>query len=206
MPQVSQSELIAGALLGKAVSFPTDTVPALAIQPEYGARIYQLKQRPNHKPLILMGASLGELLPFVTYTDSELETWQQLIAQHWPGALTLVLPASELVPDGINSTSSNTVGIRVPDNSVALKILKQTGVLATTSANISGQDPLTELRAIAETFADVLVLEDEPLAKKDKIGSGNPSTVVCWQNGQWQILRQGSVNLDADRNSLRNLC
>lgn len=195
MPKVSQVELVAGAIAGEAVSFPTDTVPALAIKPECAKRIYELKQRPSSKPLILMGASIADLLPYVVYTPSELAIWQQLIDRYLPGALTLVLPASTKVPQGINPTNTGTVGIRVPDSSIACQILQQTGVLATTSANISGTETLTTMTAIAETFPDVLVLEDADLAAKDKIGSGLPSTVVGWQNQRWQVLRQGSVKI-----------
>ena len=196
MVKVSQNELVAGAMAGQPVSFPTDTVPALAIKPEYGDRIYKLKQRPSSKPLILLGASISDLLPYVVYTAEELAIWQRLIKQYLPGALTLVLPASAKVPQAINPTNSNTVGIRIPDCAIACQILQQTGVLATTSANISGTDALTTMTAIAETFPDVLVLEDADIAAKDKIGSGLPSTVVCWQNRQWKVLRQGSVNIN----------
>ena len=196
MVKVSQAELIAGASAGQAVSFPTDTVPALATKPERGEEIYKLKQRPSSKPLILMGASIEDLLPYVVYTASELAVWQRLIEQYLPGALTLVLPASERVPAVINPTDSRTVGIRVPDNTIARHILQQTGVLATTSANISGTDALTSMSAIAETFPTVLVLEDAELEEKDKTGSGMPSTVVCWQDGQWKVLRQGSIKID----------
>ena len=193
MVQVSQTELIAGAIAGLAVSFPTDTVPALAIKPEFAQQIYQLKQRPSHKPLILLGASIDDLLPFVRYTSEELVIWQALIDRYLPGALTLVLPASELVPAAINPTDSGTVGIRIPDSIIALEILAQTGVMATTSANISGSDTLTDLKAIAQTFPQVLVLDNSNLEPSLTTGSGMPSTVVAWQNGQWQILRQGSV-------------
>ena len=195
MVKVSQADLITGAIAGEPVSFPTDTVPALAIKPKYGERLYQLKQRPSNKPLILMGASIDDLLPYTIYTKEELAAWQQLIRQYWPGALTLVLPASKLVPKVINSTQSNTVGIRVPNSSVARQILQQTGVMATTSANISGTEALISMTAIAKTFSDVLVLEDADLPKKEKIGSGFASTVVCWQNKQWKILRQGSIKI-----------
>lgn len=196
MVKVSQNELVAGAIAGKAVSFPTDTVPALAIKPEYGDRIYELKQRPSSKPLILLGASISDLLHYVVYTAEELAIWQRLIEQYLPGALTLVLPASAKVPQAINPTNSNTVGIRIPDCAIACQILQQTGVLATTSANISGTDALTTMTAIAETFPDVLVLEDADIPVKDKIGSGLPSTVVSWQDRQWKVLRQGSVNIN----------
>ncbi|HEY9820970.1 MAG TPA: Sua5/YciO/YrdC/YwlC family protein, partial [Candidatus Sericytochromatia bacterium] len=94
MTQVSMSTLVAGALSGQLVSFPTDTVPALAVRPNYSELIFEAKQRSQEKPLILMGASPESLLPFVSGTAAELEIWQQVALQHWPGALTLVLPAS----------------------------------------------------------------------------------------------------------------
>ena len=192
MVQVSQAELVTGAIAGQVVSFPTDTVPALAVKPERAERIYQLKKRPSNKPLILMGASIPELLPYVVYTASELAMWQKLIEQHLPGALTLVLPASEKLPAGINPTNSHTVGIRVPDRSTAIDILRQTGVLATSSANISGQNTIITMEEIDLTFPEVLVLK---VPTSQATGSGLPSTVVSWQNQKWQVLRQGSVRI-----------
>lgn len=193
MVQVSEAELVAGAIANRVVSFPTDTVPALAVKPESAELIYQLKQRSHDKPLILLGASLEDLLPYVSYTSAELEMWQNLIRQHWPGALTLVLPASARVPAAINTTNSNTVGIRVPDLDLARQILKQTGVLATSSANLSGQDTLETMQAIDTAFPGVLVLKAPDLPANTAVGSGLPSTVVCWQDRKWQILRQGSI-------------
>ncbi|MGL5079470.1 MAG: L-threonylcarbamoyladenylate synthase, partial [Waterburya sp.] len=100
---------------------------------------------------------------------------------------------SQKVPAAINPTNSSTVGIRVPDHSLACQILQQTGVLATTSANISGQDALTTMTAINQAFPDVLVLDDQNLEVKDKTGSGLPSTVVAWENQSWKVLRQGAL-------------
>lgn len=195
MVQVSQAELIKGAITNRVVSFPTDTVPALAVKPEVAQKIFQLKQRPQHKPLILMGASLPELLSYTSYTSNELAIWEELIERHLPGALTLVLPASTRVNAAINPTSSNTVGIRIPDHSIANEILQQTGVLATSSANISGQDALQDLEAIDKLFPDVLVLDKSSVSVQKKASSGMPSTVICWQDRTWQILRQGSIKI-----------
>lgn len=195
MVKVSQEELILGAIAGKIISFPTDTVPALAISPELASRIFQLKQRPKHKPLILMGASIADLLPYVAYTLSELTAWQPLIDKHLPGAITLVLPASTKVTDAINPTDFNTVGIRVPDHSIACQILQKTGVLATTSANISGQDALTSMEAIDRVFPNILVLEDADPDENDKTSSGLPSTVVSWTDQGWKVLRQGIITI-----------
>ena len=193
MVRVSESELIAGAIAERVVSFPTDTVPALAVKPELAERIYQLKQRSRDKPLILLGASVEDLLPYLSYTDSELAIWQNLMDRHLPGALTLVLPASALVPDAVNATDANTVGIRIPHSAIALRILKQTGVLATSSANLSGQDTLRTMKAIDTAFPSVLVLETPDLSSESVTGTGLPSTVIRWQDQSWQVLRQGSI-------------
>lgn len=189
MVLVSQTELIQEAISGKVVSFPTDTVPALAVKPELGDSIYQLKQRSTNKPLILLGSSLDDLLPYVKYNDSELSIWQDLIRKHLPGALTLVLTASAKVPQAINNTDANTVGIRIPNCAVALNILGQTGALATSSANISGQDTLRTMSAIERAFPSVLILETMDLSP----GSGLPSTVVIWRSWGWQVIRQGNI-------------
>jgi L-threonylcarbamoyladenylate synthase len=196
MTIVSQTELIAGALAGKIVSFPTDTVPALAVKPELARQIFTLKQRSATKPLILMGASLAELLPYITGTEAELVLWQQVAQKFWPGALTLILPASNRVAREMNPTDPNTIGIRVPNLAVARAILHQTGPLATTSANLSGQAPLVKMSAIEMAFPDVLVLDEQELNQQEQISSGLPSTVAKWTGTGWQILRQGSIKID----------
>jgi len=189
MVLVSETDLIAGAIANQVVSFPTDTVPALAVKPELGEKIYQLKKRSAKKPLILLGSSLEDLLPYVAYRDSELARWSELIEEHLPGALTLVLPASSKVPRAINTTNSHTVGIRIPNCDAALRILSQTGALATSSANISGQSTLITKDTINAAFPSVLVLEN----MDSYPGSGQPSTVVAWQDQDWQVIRQGSI-------------
>lgn len=187
-------------LEGKVVSFPTDTVPALAIKPEFAQTLFEIKQRPPTKPLILMGAAIADLLPYVSGSPKELQLWQELAAQYWPGALTLVLPASEAVPAVMNPTNSQTIGIRIPDNAIALSILKETGVLATTSANLSGQAPLLTMEEIAQTFPQVLVYSDQELDPQQPVGSGLPSTVVQWKLDRWEVLRQGAFEVSIINN------
>jgi L-threonylcarbamoyladenylate synthase len=194
MPKVSQTELIEGALARRVISFPTDTVPALAALPKDSATIFAAKNRPQDKPLILMGASLEDLWPYVTGSPEELTNWQQLSDLYWPGALTLVLPAAASIPQAMNPDDPTTIGVRVPDSAIARKILLQTGPLATTSANLSGEPPLEMMNAIAEAFPDVLVL-DCGESNECKQGSSLPSTVAKWTGKGWQILRQGSIEL-----------
>ncbi len=193
----SMKQLVTAARSGETViSFPTDTVPALAVRPDNAELIFQIKQRSQRKPLILMGATPESLWPYVTGTPEERKIWQQVAEQYWPGALTLVLPASEKVPRAINPTDPTTLGIRVPDCEIAQEILQQTGPMATTSANLSGQPPLLTLSEIETQFPTVLTLTSVA-AVLPQIPSAIPSTVVQWQpNCQWNILRQGAVKLE----------
>jgi L-threonylcarbamoyladenylate synthase len=195
MTIVSQAELITGAIAGKIVSFPTDTVPALAVKPELAESIFQLKQRGSEKPLILMGASLADLLPYLDDRDGKLNNCWQSIERYIPGALTLVLAASSLVPPAMKPQTPNTIGIRIPDNDIACTILQQTGALATTSANLSGLPPLETMNEIDRAFPNILVLDRGELDNQQVMGSGLPSTVAKWTETGWQILRQGSVYL-----------
>ncbi|MDJ0797018.1 MAG: L-threonylcarbamoyladenylate synthase [Calothrix sp. MO_167.B12] len=194
MTLVSIAELVAGARAGKLVSFPTDTVPALASLPEQAGLIFAAKQRSQDKPLILMAASAKDLWSFVRGSDEEYVIWQQVAQKYWPGALTLVLPASERVPTVMNPINPITIGIRVPDCAIAQQILAQTGPLATTSANLSGQAALQTMAEIADTFPQVLVFK-AMAGDREFQGSGLASTVAQWKDKNWQILRQGKIKL-----------
>ena len=189
---VSIPELITGAKLGKLVSFPTDTVPALASLPEQADLIFAAKGRSLDKPLILMGANLEDLLPFVAGTTAEVAVWQDVAAKYFPGALTLVLPASDRLPPQMNPLNPTSVGIRVPNHPLAREILAATTPLATTSVNRSGQPALVKLEEINQQFPEVLVSHPRELINIP-LGEGIPSTVVQWTKTGWQILRQGGV-------------
>ncbi|MBE9248268.1 L-threonylcarbamoyladenylate synthase [Dolichospermum sp. LEGE 00240] len=188
---LSLSVLIESAKAGKLISFPTDTVPALATIPVQAELIYAAKQRSFDKPLILMAAKAEDLWDYVQGSQREYQTWQKIVNQYWPGALTLVLPASDKIPTVMNPLEPTTIGIRVPNHPVAQIILAQTGPMATTSANLSGQPALETKAAIEAQFPEVLTLESTEYQ-----GLGIPSTVAKWTGKNWQILRQGSIKLD----------
>ncbi|MEH2433192.1 MAG: L-threonylcarbamoyladenylate synthase [Nostoc sp.] len=192
MTQVYLADLIAGARAGLLVSFPTDTVPALAAIPEKAGLIFTAKQRSQDKPLILMAASAEDLWLYVKGNENEYKVWQELAEKYWPGGLTLVLPASDRVPKVMNPIDPTTIGIRVPNSAIAQSILAQTGPLATTSANFSGQPPLQTMTEIEAQFPKVLTLEYQG----EMPGVGVPSTVAKWTGINWQILRQGAIKLD----------
>ncbi|WP_088891537.1 L-threonylcarbamoyladenylate synthase [Leptolyngbya ohadii] len=207
MPQVPLSTLIEAARSGtQLISFPTDTVPALASKPDRALLIYEAKQRSETKPLILMGGELDHLWDYVAGTDKERSIWQQTAAQYLPGALTLVLPASEKLPREMNPTDPTTIGVRVPNHPVARYLLRQTGPLATTSVNRSGEPALRTIEDINAQFPEVLTFSppefralEQELAQTQRedaiVGSGLPSTVAKWTGEGWEVLRQGTVKL-----------
>ena len=196
MTQVSMNTLVEGAISGdRIVSFPTDTVPALAAKPDRSELIFVAKRRSQDKPLILMAASAEALWPYVQGSPAELKLWQQVAKSYWPGALTLVLPASEKVPAAMNSIDRTTIGVRVPNFPLALKILEQTGPLATTSANLSGQRPRLSVAEIEALFPEVLTLVPSELPTAIT-ASSLPSTVAKWTGSNWEILRQGAIELE----------
>ncbi len=193
MALVSLSALVAGARSGKLVSFPTDTVPALAVRPDRSGDIFTLKQRSPDKPLILMAARWQEFLPFLDINHPALESWQQVAEKYFAGAVTLVLPASDRGCD-LNQ-GFTTLGVRIPDSKIAIAILQQTGSMLTTSANKSNQPPLREMIEISNAFPSVMTLGDG-IRITERSGSGLPSTVVEWTANGWLVRRQGAVDFD----------
>ena len=174
------------------IAFVTDTVWGIGCLPtsqKAVQRIYEIKKREAKKPLILMS---DEIYPLFDYVKQPIVKQAQiLIKKHFPGALTLVLEKSENTPDYITS-NMNTVGIRVPDNETFAKICQNIDgrVLATTSANLSGEAPaLTYEEAVAYIGDKVdLVIKDYGHTAK-----GLASTVAGFNNNQTIVFRQGEV-------------
>lgn len=172
---------------GEAALFPTDTLPALAAAPEAARLLWDLKQRPETKPVILMAATAEEL--WQCLGRSVREEWLALARDHWPGALTLVLPAEGTVLQQLNPGGSS-LGLRVPNCAAALELLNASGPLATTSANRSGEPACLTPEAAMAAFPGVGVLQPEAWPTP----SGLASTVLAWKaEGGWQLLRRGAV-------------
>lgn len=176
---------------GSAALFPTDTVPALAARPEFAQQLWALKHRPSAKPLILMAADPDPL--FAALGLEVRQEWQAMAARWWPGALTLVLPAlgprvAELHPGAEPGGAS--LGLRIPACGPALDLLRLTGPLATTSANLSGEPACLSATEAALTFPDLPLLAPLPWPTP----GGAASTVLAWTaTGEWRVLRAGAV-------------
>ena len=172
---------------GGAALLPTDTLPALAAVPEQAAQIWRLKQRPQDKPLILMGADVDSLLCHVS--PAARADAIALAQRHWPGALTLVLPAFGPCAQALNPGVA-TLGLRIPACKPMLDLLRCSGPLATTSANVSGEPASrTEIEAAA-AFPNLPLLA--PIPWPDP--SCQASSVIAWRGPQsWHWLRRGAV-------------
>ena len=174
------------------IAFVTDTVWGLGCLPESEVavkRIYEIKKREAKKPLILMS---DDVYPLFDYVKQPIEKEaQRLIKKHFPGALTLVVDKSERTPDYLTS-GMQTVGIRVPKNDTFTEICRsvENRVLATTSANISGEPA-------ALTFEEALkyIGEQVDLVIPDygHFAKGLASTVAGFRNGDAVVYRQGEI-------------
>ncbi len=186
--QFGISDLALKLKKGSLALFPTDTLPALCSYPKYSKKIWTIKKRPSNKPLILMGACLDDLFEFVH--PCAIEEGLKLAKIYWPGALTIVLPTIGNFSEHLNC-HSNSVGFRVPALRLARDLLMKTGPLATTSANVSGEEPVKDATEASIQFPGIPILAPIPWPNS----SGMASTVIEWQNGKWNLLRPGSVVL-----------
>ncbi len=176
------------------IAFVTDTVWGLGCLPNSEKavkKIYDIKHREAKKPLILMSYDIYPLFDYVCQ-PIEKEA-QRLIKKYFPGALTLVLEKSENTPDYMTSNLS-TVGIRVPDNETFSNICKNIDghVLATTSANISGEPPALTYEEAVKYIGDKVDLVIESCRHE---AQGRASTVAGFKEGMPVIYRQGEIEI-----------
>jgi len=181
---------------GGIIAFPTDTVWGIGCLPENQKaveKIYALKSREKAKPLILLGKDSKSLLPYVENFHQNVE---KIIKKYLPGAVTLVLKKSLKTPDYITS-GFDTVGIRVPVCPCFVEMLEKctdSGVLATTSANISEMGANITKDEVISSIGNKIdyILDDFGFEPK-----GVESTVVFVDDaGNIKIFRQGAVAVD----------
>jgi L-threonylcarbamoyladenylate synthase len=190
-------EAAAAARRGELIVMPTDTVYGLGTspyRPHATERVFAAKRRPRDLELPVLVASMAEA-ERVSVLD---ERAAALARSCWPGGLTLVLPRGREALEWDLGGDRETVGIRIPSHPLALAVLRASGPLAMSSANISGRPPARTCEELRESF-DVLVAmylcEDEPLV-------GEASTVLDLAHGSARLVREGAVPADAIARSL----
>ncbi|MEI6305480.1 MAG: L-threonylcarbamoyladenylate synthase [Deltaproteobacteria bacterium] len=142
---------------GGLIAYPTDTTYGIgcSIFNKKGIeRIYQLKQREKKKPFSFICSSLSEVSRYARISNSAFK----ILKRHLPGPYTFILEATREVPD-LLLTRQKTVGIRIPDNRICIEIVQKLGnPVITTSANLSGEDPVGDPSLIDTAFGSQLDL------------------------------------------------
>jgi len=134
-----------------------------------------------------MGSEHEQLMDYVH--ESAKKDYENIALKYWPGALTMVVPASEK-QTSILTSNDLTVGLRIPNSYMAQSLMRETGPLLTSSANISGFKGSTTVEGISLDFPSVKILGPIPWAKS----SGKASTIIFWKkSGDWSLNREGEV-------------
>ena len=180
-------KIVEDLLKGNVVGFPTDPVYGLAIvydDVKAFNKLYQIKNRSILKPISMMVAN-KKVIDNVAYVNNNDE---KVIDKLLPGALTIILKAKEGLPEHV-TFNNPTVGIRIPNHELALKILEKVNKpLLVTSANVSGLSDLISYKDVYNVFNGKiasLIMQDAT--------NGKASTVVNLTCDPFKILRKGPI-------------
>jgi len=175
---------------GGVIAFPTDTVygiGASAFDHTAIEKLYRVKERTQEKAIPILAADLSGLAGI---TPPPGEMVLSLMEKFWPGALTLILPLLPGLPANLSQTK--TIGVRIPDHDFTRELLRQTGPLAATSANLSGQESaLTADEVLINLGGKVDLILDGGISP-----GGVASTVLDCTKAEPLILRTGPVTLE----------
>ena len=184
-PQLAARLLAAGEL----VALPTETVYGLGangLDPEAVAKIFAAKGRPNDNPLILHVADVSQIEELCHNIP---ENAYRLANAFWPGPLTMVLPARDIVPKRTTGGLS-TVAVRCPDNAVTRRIIQLAGVpVAAPSANISGKPSTTTAEHVLHDHDGKLPL----IVDGGPCRVGVESTIIDLTEEPPRLLRPGGI-------------
>jgi L-threonylcarbamoyladenylate synthase len=177
-------------LSGELVVLPTDTVYGVgadAFSPAAVTRLLTAKGRGRDMPPPVLVGSVRAASALV----EDLGEWgQQLIDEFWPGGLTIVCRAQRTLNWDLGDTKG-TVAVRMPEDPVTLDLLKETGPMAVTSANLTGQPAATTAGQAREQLGDAIAvyLDGGPSA------GGQASTIVDLTGDVPRMLRQGAISI-----------
>ncbi len=184
--------------LGETVVFPTETVYGLgadALNEEAVKKIFLAKGRPSDNPLIVHFAEFDDAKEFVEEIPKEAEL---LAKKFCPGPLTMILKKKSLIPD-IVSAGLDTVGIRIPEDNLARKFLKECKTpVAAPSANISGRPSPTNFSHVAQDMLGRV----SGIIKGEISSLGLESTVIDLTSKIPTVLRPGGISVESLREVL----
>ncbi len=175
---------------GNLVAIPTETVYGLGgngLNTDAIAKIFEAKNRPKFDPLIL---HIGDITQVDSLTSAFPTKAQKLAKKFWPGALTIILPKSDLVPD-IATSGLDSVGIRMPNHPLTLDLLRSLPFpIAAPSANPFGYvSPTTAQHVLDQLDGRIDYILDGGACE-----IGIESTIVSFVDEQPTILRHGGIS------------
>ena len=174
------------------VIFPTETVYGIASKAtslKAVDKLYEAKKRPRDKAINIM---VGDSKDISKYAKINSEIEAKIIEEFMPGGITLIIDKVADFGKGF-TLSNNTIGVRIPNNTIALKILKNISFpLTVPSANISNKPSGTEVKDIIDDFKNTVDIIIDGGKSVDSI----PSTIVRVEDNKINILRQGKISED----------
>ena len=180
---------------GSLIIYPTDTVYGLGavITNEQSInKIFLAKSRSFTSPLIALLSSVDKVEEVAYVSDKNKELLEKLAKAFWPGALTIILKRKKHIPN-IMVSGGDTIGVRIPNLNLAIKIIDLAGgILATTSANISGEatpKSYAELSEDIKSKVDILIDSGE-------CKLGEASTIIDLTSDVPKILRKGAISIE----------
>ena len=178
---------------GGVVAFPTETSYGLAVdpwQPLALERLFRIKHRPSHLPILTLVAGIGQLPLLATEVPA---VYYRLIACFWPGPLTLVCPAQPTLPPQLTG-DTGTVGLRQSPHPAANRLLAAFGGPVTaTSANLSGSPAAVTAQEVARIFG----AEVDLILEGGTTPGGHGSTLVGVCGTSLCCLREGNITYAA---------
>jgi L-threonylcarbamoyladenylate synthase len=188
---------------GECIVLPTDTVYGIgvdAFSAEAVQRLLDAKKRGRDMPPPVL---IGEPALIRTLAAEVPQTAQALVDRHWPGALTVICRIQPSLRMDLGDTEG-TIALRVPDHELARDILRRTGPMAVSSANISGQSAALTCDEAIEQLGDAVsvYLDGGPLG-----GAGRaPSTIVDFSRREdGEVLRRGAISVEMLRETASSL-
>lgn len=182
---------------GDLVSFPTETVYGLGadgLNKSAREKIYLAKGRPSEKPLTLHVATLEQVESVAKISV----TAEKLFKKFFPGPLTIILPKNKNLPDFVTN-GLESVGIRFPDNEIALKLIKFSDCpIAAPSANLSGETPPKNSQEVLKNLGGKIKI----ILDGGECKFGISSTIIDLTFDTPKILREGAISASTIKNFL----
>lgn len=183
------ADAVAALKRGEVTVYPTETLYGLgadALNLDAVEKVFQLKGREPDNPIPVLVAD-REMLGALVAEVSPLA--EKLIANFWPGPLTLVLPARKDIPSGLLN-ADGAIGVRISSEPIATGLVRALGrPLTATSANPSGQPPARTVLQAKHYFAGAIDI----FIDGGRLTSRNGSTVVEIRDNAIRILREGEI-------------